>query len=172
MKLHVVRAVISALTLSTSGPVWAEVTLWEPSDFSGAYVSVKDMAENGCWTNIGEAMEYAADQMELGGFKIIDPPTKEPSEPATSVSNHLTLVVDVKGSRWSDGTCIGDLSVYFVGRVILLHDPNRWVRSVIGRPMSVPIWDKKNFNTIILDQVKSYIVLWTDYGKLPPRPAD
>lgn len=168
MKWFIVSAIVSALTVSGNGPAFAEEALWEPSDFTGAYVAVYDRAENGCWTNIGEAKAYATDQLELAGFKIIEPPTKDTVQPSTTVSNHLNLVIDVKASRWNNGVCIGDLSVYFVGRVVLLDDPKHWVRSAIGLPVSIPIWDKKNFNTIILDQVKSFIALWIEQGKLSP----
>lgn len=171
MRRFMMPLICSALILG-SAPTNAEDALWKPDDFTGVYVAISDRAENGCWTNIGEARAYAEDQLELAGFTIIDPPTKDTVEPLMTVSNRLTFVVDIKGIRWPDGTCVGSLSLYFVGRVFLLSNQRRWVRSTIGRPASVPMWDDKNFNTMVLDYSKEYIASWVDRGKLNPSSND
>lgn len=163
MRRFMMPLICSALMLG-SAPTSAQNIKWRPQDFTGTYVSIFDRAENGCWTNIGETKEYAEDQLELAGFKVADPPQNDLGSAINSQVNAITLVIDVKGIRWPDGMCVGSLTMFFVGRVILLEDQSQWVSSTIGMPAGVPLWDEQNFNTIVLDHTKTFIASWVTKG--------
>ncbi|OOY19712.1 hypothetical protein BMI86_13880 [Thioclava sp. DLFJ5-1] len=159
-------AILALLTVMTGTQCVAEETLWAPTDFDGAWVEVLDAAENGCWTNIGEVKAYATDQLDLAGFRVIERPKGPVGGLAPSIGKNIILVIQVKGQRWPDGTCIGSLMVHFLGRVIIVPSQRRWVTNTIGYPAATAIWDKDNFNTIVLDESKNYIASWVDLGKI------
>lgn len=60
-------------------------------------IDIHDRAINGCWTNIGEARNYLADQLELGGFEL--------AEENENLSSMVELTV--AGERLNNGVCTG-----------------------------------------------------------------
>ncbi|MCE5973425.1 hypothetical protein LZA78_08035 [Sinirhodobacter sp. WL0062] len=172
MKWNSVPALMSALFVSVATPSMALNTLWAPSDFSGAWVEVLDDSQNGCWTNIGEVKAYAADQLELAGFNVIERPKRTEDSPNLSLDKNVVLVIHVKGMRWDNGVCVGSLMTHFLGRVIVVPQERRWVVNTIGEPTAHPLWDQTNFNTILLDPIKGFIFSWVENGKIDEAGLD
>lgn len=160
-------ALASALITFASSPAVAKETLWSPTDFKGAWVSIIDKAENGCWTNIGEVKTYAADQLELAGFKVVEEPEVREGETHPIITDDLVmLVIRVKGTRWSNDLCVGDVSAYFLGSVAPRHELDALIVNPIGIPGSAAVWDMNNFNTFVLDQIKVYVSQWVQSGRI------
>lgn len=172
MKRFIISALATLITATTYTSAIADDTQWAPTDFDGAWVEVIDNAQNGCWTNIGEVRDYATDQLELAGFKIIERPQDPINSLAPSAGKKIMFVIDVTGKRWNNGMCVGSLVTYFYGRVIISPLQLRWVPSPIDRPLNQPIWHESNFNTIMWDSIKNSISDWVERGDLTRLKAD
>lgn len=158
-------AALSATFLATQSI--AEDVLWAPTDYEGAWVIVRDDAENGCWTNIGESSSYAADQMELAGFDIVERPAAGDGKPSPILTeNHVALVIHVRGSRWNDGLCVGHVSTYFIGSVVPRMRQDELIVSTIGTPYTWTIWDEENLNNYVLDHIKGAVPAWVEAGQI------
>lgn len=145
-------------------------TLWKPSDYNRVWVTVSDNVKNGCWTNIGEFRQYAEDQLYLAGFEVVDEPKVEKDVPSPLLEEGtLSLFVSAKGSRWSDGTCVGALTGLFVGAIVPVSNQEVVAVNPIGFPSTWPVWSEDNFNTIALDFAKGIIPHWVEEGEIEVR---
>ena len=147
-----------------------EILLWGPSDFDGVFINIRDRAENGCWTNIGETDEYASDQLALTGFKVVEKPVPVDGKSSTIIDdNYAMLTIEVVASRWNDGTCVGHVMTYFYGSQIPRKRLRVLVADTIGPPKAWTIWDNKNLNNLVLDHIKGFIPYWVGRGTTERR---
>jgi hypothetical protein len=156
-----------ALAMAATGPASAKDFLWSPKNFDGAWVEVRDNAKNGCWTNIGESQTYAEDQLKIAGFKMIEKPEVEEDGNNPLLDGfRVKLIIDVRGSRWKDGLCVGHIMTHFLGSVVPRDDQDSIIVNPIGPTEAWTIWDEKNFNTYVLDHIKAYVGFWIRTGEV------
>lgn len=142
--------------------------LWKPSDFDGAYVHIFDNATNGCWTNIRETRSYAEDQLELAGFNLVERPESKEHEPHPLLINNIVEYrIHVKASRQDNGLCIGYLNSSFWASVAPGYDQSKLILGQIGAPYVWAVWNNKNLNQYMFDQVKDTIEEWVQLGETP-----
>ena len=167
MKRKLVWAFTTMLGAAIASSSSAKDTIWSPADFDGAWVKVFDNAKNGCWTNIGETQTYATDQLKLAGFEIIDDPETENDEQHPLLDRYrISLLIEVKGSRWNDGLCVGHVVTHFVGSVVPVNNQDSIIVNPIGLSKAWTVWDEENLNTFVLDHVKNYVSRWVEAGRI------
>lgn len=165
-----VVAAIGVLATCAAAVEAEEVLLWGPSDFEAVWVSIKDRAENGCWTNIGETTEYAADQLKLADFNVVEKPDLKSGRYGPIIEdNYATFVVGVEASRLRDGLCVGNVRTYFLGSVVPRKRQTIYVVNPVGWSRAWTVWDDKNLNNYVLDHIKGFIPYWVRSGKYEPK---
>ncbi|WP_066705359.1 hypothetical protein [Celeribacter ethanolicus] len=154
-------------TALVAAPIFAD-PLWEPNDFDGVYVRLNDDATNGCWTNIRETKKYAEDQLALAGFNVIDEPefkAELPHAPHPLLRENIAEYnLHVRASREDSGVCIGYLNSTFRGAIAPGYDQSKLIVGQIGFPYVWTVWDSKNLNEYMFDQVKDTIEAWIKLG--------
>tara|TARA_Y100000766_G_C18653396_1_gene481582 strand:+ start:144 stop:596 length:453 start_codon:yes stop_codon:yes gene_type:complete len=141
-----------SLILILIAPTWADAQKSQEnlkfSDLGSGSVIIelRDNAVAGCWTNIIEAKNYAAGQVDIVGGKVV-----EISEEAYAV-----LAINVSADRLSNGICYGfaDVSVY---RPIL--NDGIVVFGVFSK-YNISAAYSDNFNNFVLDVIKEAIAEW------------
>lgn len=156
------------LSLSAVSAEASEDVLWKPSHFDGAYIVIDDDAKNGCWTNIGETRAYAEDQIELAGFTLVEPPETASDEPHPLLfSNLVEYRLRVKASRQDNGVCVGHLESSFRTAVKPANDTTKVVVGQLGQSYVWTVWNSKNLNEYLFDQVRDTIRSWVEIGETP-----
>ena len=111
--LTALSLLIASMTASHSFEVSKQVT---PSKIDSVAVAINDGANDGCWTNLGEAKRYAEDKLELAGFTV------RSTEDSWTPKGYL-LSIGMTSSRGING-CFGSVS-------FKLYQPN-WIDGVYG----------------------------------------
>ena len=108
-----------------------------PETIGPVQIKVRDSATGGCWTNLGEAQQYAADQMELAGFEVTE--------------DWATYNIDIfVHSKRVGGKCYGRVSIE-LAQTALVDD----VAGIfIPATHSGIFTGYQNANTIVLDYIK------------------
>ena len=57
------------MLFATQASAWVSQD-FKPSNVDEMNVKIKDQADDGCWTNIGEVKRYAEDKLELAGYNV------------------------------------------------------------------------------------------------------
>ena len=123
------------------------------SDFNSINVIIHDDASNGCWTNTSETKSYALGQLELVGAKV----DRSNNDMVFETSGGATLNISVIGQRQLESACFGHITIRL--EQISSSQNNRWsIRfySTINSTLA----HFKNFNTLVLDEVKRAIKEW------------
>ena len=146
-----------ALILMLIAPSWAvaekiakDLTL---SQVGPIYVSLIDSANGGCWTNLKEVKTYASNKIELTGGTLVD-------EIQDALAKGIIFNVNVLADRHPQtDSCYGSISVDTKALGSAAHLPNSY-SWVIYSDISGIAMQKQNFNTIILDTVKTALDEW------------
>ncbi|MDA9612616.1 hypothetical protein N9S22_00695 [Paracoccaceae bacterium] len=133
-------------------PCWAAAQKFQEnlkfSDLGGGEVIIDiiDNATNGCWTNIMEAKNYAAGQIDIIGGKVVET-TKE----AYAVFN-----ISVSAERIQPGLCYGfiDVKVYRP-----INYDGKVVTAVFSETQQAGA-NRTNFNNFVLDLIKKAVSEW------------
>ena len=146
-----------ALILMLIAPSWAVAKKYVKdmtfSDVGIIFVELTDGAKGGCWTNLIEVKTYASNKIELAGGKLTD-------EMNDVIGQGVIFSMQVNGDRHEQtGLCFGaiNISTKSVGSAIHLPNSYGWVAySDYGYYLIHP----DNFNTEVLDNVKSALDEW------------
>ena len=116
-------------------------------DISPITVELMDGATNGCWTNLMEAKNYAAGQIDIAGGKVV--------ETAQEASSYF--IIHVQAARMNEGQCFGSLQVssyrpHNHNGVITLAMFSQYLRTAV----------QPNFNNFVLDVIKEAVQEWKE----------
>ena len=115
------------------------------NDIGPIVVELMDGATNGCWTNLMEAKNYAAGQIDIAGGKVV-----ETAQEASSV-----FVIYVQAQRMDDGLCFG-------GVLVSIYRPHNHngvnALALFSQLMSTGV--QANFNNLALDVTKQAVQEW------------
>ena len=114
-----------------------------PSSLGGIEVEIIDDADDGCWTNLGEAKTYAADKLGILGYEVVQKWS----------SGDASFQIYVNSERDSDNVCYGNVNVIIyiartTDRIFGYHRVGK-TGSIFKRP--------NNANSIVLEQIKTLI---------------
>ncbi len=160
-----ILSVATAITLANSAVLADEPPdNWKPENFGGAFVTVSDQATGGCWTNINEATTYLEDQLRLIGFEVVEEPDFETNPDVFFEENLVDATLVIYAQRWN-GLCLGQFQLVLWGNVSPIDEPNLVVRNPIGWPLANPMYDRKNLNIEVLDEISKAVSVW--HERLP-----
>ncbi|KAB7610119.1 hypothetical protein F9L33_14575 [Amylibacter sp. SFDW26] len=100
-------------------------------------VVIWDGADNGCWTNLGEAKNYAADKLTELGYSIDD-----------EALNFFTIVVH--STRVNNGGCYGKVDIELASYTLHEDLAGLFVHAIEGGIFT----GHKNANLMVLDYIK------------------
>ena len=144
IKTFQVGTFICALSLLASrADAWVSDNV-SPSSLGAIEVEIRDDAEGGCWTNIGESKAYATDKLELLGYEVVS---------KWSVGD-ASFSVTVISQRLNNNTsCFGAINIdlyiaQITGGVFGYHH--------VGGSKYVFV-EPSNANNLILDRIKAMV---------------
>ena len=114
-----------------------------PTTLGNIDVELSDDANDGCWTNLGEAKTYAADKLDILGYKVLP----------KWVPGMATFQVSVHSERDSQKTCYGNIAVTVY--IAVYNDEVFGFHRVAEK--STIFLRSKNANTLVLEVIKSLI---------------
>ena len=112
---------------------------------SPVYIELIDNANGGCWTNLMEAKNYAAGQVDIAGGKVVE----------TSQEAYSIFSINVIAERMDSGRCFGTVIVSFYR-----PDWNEGVGVLTMWSQYARAAVQLNFNNFTLDVIKEGIEEW------------
>ena len=73
------------------------------NDITPVYIELMDNATGGCWTNLMEAKNYAAGQVDIAGGKLVETPQEA----------YSIFSINVIAERMDNGGCYGTVIASF-----------------------------------------------------------
>ncbi len=138
-------ALAAALAVPESAKAWVTENGVDPEEYKSVAVSVLDNADEGCWTNLGEARTYAEDKLSELGFQIQQDDDDE---------DQLTMTLHVHSTRGPMG-CFGVIDIELIAPA-WIWSSNSYAWATLGESGGI-FSGHDNANVIILDYIKDMI---------------
>ncbi|KIN60640.1 hypothetical protein Z945_1616 [Sulfitobacter noctilucae] len=133
--------------------------------FDGVYVTIRDHADGGCWTNIRETRNYAQDQLELVGFNVIEMPERDNGLPHPVLRENIAeFKIQVDATRAETGLCHGSINTSFWAAVSPKYNQRKIIIGQIGLDLHTTIYNSDTLNEAMFDSIKTSIQSWMRIG--------